>query len=396
MLTILKPLVVRVFKLRAVGLENLPKTGAYLICANHSHLLDPFFVGGFVMRPVYQMASNEFFRRPLQARFMRAMGAFPRRKGSPHLKSIRYAIETVRSGIPLVIYPEGGRNWDGETLPSISSTAKLVKLLKVPLVTVVSKGNYLAWPRWADRRRRSPITIHYSEPVLFGEDASEKEIIRHIEKGIYNNDNYTPVPKIKGKDPARGLPRLLWRCPACRTLDALAEKDGSRIECGSCGKVWEVNLRCFMREEGGRTWRAVKEYSDLMFREDEVLPLKDPGSGLPERRPGERVYLRSRRVTLYREPLYPRIEKVGTGTLFLTDRGLVFVTEGNGDGGAGSGALSYDFAAILGRSTEKNTLFQIVLEKDIARFRMHGESCYKWELFYDFVRKRSGFRAHQE
>jgi 1-acyl-sn-glycerol-3-phosphate acyltransferase len=103
------------------------------------------------------------------------MGAFPRKKGFTDIKSIKHATRLVKAGFPLVIYPEGGRNRDGETLPAIQSTAKLVKHLKVPLVTVVSKGNYIAWPRWADKRRRSPITVHYSRPMLFGANASEKK-----------------------------------------------------------------------------------------------------------------------------------------------------------------------------------------------------------------------------
>ncbi|KPJ86563.1 MAG: hypothetical protein AMS17_11920, partial [Spirochaetes bacterium DG_61] len=41
-----QPFYIRYFKLEAVGLENLPKDSPYLMVANHSHLLDPFFIGG--------------------------------------------------------------------------------------------------------------------------------------------------------------------------------------------------------------------------------------------------------------------------------------------------------------------------------------------------------------
>jgi 1-acyl-sn-glycerol-3-phosphate acyltransferase len=69
MLTFIGGLVVRVFKLRAAGLENVPKTGPYVVCANHSRLLDPFFIGSLIGRPLFQIASNEFLRKPLLARF---------------------------------------------------------------------------------------------------------------------------------------------------------------------------------------------------------------------------------------------------------------------------------------------------------------------------------------
>jgi 1-acyl-sn-glycerol-3-phosphate acyltransferase len=383
-----QPFYTRIFKLSGVGLENIPKEGSYVVVANHSHLLDPFFIGALIRKTVFQMASNEFFRKPLIKRFMWAMCAFPRKKGFVDIKSIKYAISLVRKGYPLVIYPEGGRNWDGETLPILKSTAKLIKILKVPLITVVSKGNYLAFPRWANERRKSPITIHFSKPVMFEKKSSDEEIIEHIQKGIHNNDNYTKIIKIKGKNPADGLSRLLWRCPACRTIDALVEKKGKHVMCSFCNKEWEVDLRCYMREPGTEDWRAIKEYSDTMFKEDEIVPLT--GTNPEGAEPEEKIYLKSKSVTLSHEPFYPELEEIGNGTLYLTEKRLLFLKEDD------NSSFSYSFEKIRGRSTEVNTVFQIVLDDDIARFEMTQESCYKWEIIYDHVRMKGGFTTTEE
>jgi 1-acyl-sn-glycerol-3-phosphate acyltransferase len=384
-----QPFYIRIFRLRWVGKENIPAQGAYLIVANHSHLLDPFFIGSVIRKPIFQMASNEFFRKPLMRRFMWAMGAFPRKKGFVDFKSIKYAIHLVRQGYPLAIYPEGGRNWDGETLPVLKSTAKLVKLLQVPLVSVVSKGNYKAYPRWANQRRKSPITIHFSEPVTFDRTASDEEVIEYIQKSIYNNDNYTSVEYIRGRSPAEGLTRLLWRCPECRQLEALTEQDGHHLSCGGCGRRWEVNLDCCMREEGTPEWKPVKEYADRMFSSDEISGTEPDEPGLEGP-----VYLQSREVVLYHEPEYPRLERKGSGRLFLTDRGLVFTY--HACSGSPDEMQLYSFEDIRGRSTELNTVFQIVLDSDIARFEMQEESCYKWELFYDYIRRMKGFKEEEQ
>ena len=389
-LLVLQPFYIRYFRLKGVGLENLPKEGPYLLVANHSHLLDPFFIGALIRRPVFQMASNEFFRKPLMRRFMWAMGAFPRKKGFVDFKSIKYAIHLVRKGFPLVIYPEGGRNWDGETLPILKSTAKLVKLLDVPLVTVVSKGNYLAFPRWADKKRKSPITIYYNKPVKFDKKTPDEEIIDYIQKGIYNNDNYTKVVYIKGKEPAVGLPRLLWRCPECRVIDALKVTDNNHIECTNCGQKWEINLNCFMRKEGENEWAAIKEYSDIMFREDEIIPIE-----VKEKLPlteDEKVYLKSKKVELYHEPYYPKLEKVSDGKLYLTSKRLLFCP----DGSENPEFISYPFSDIRGSSIERNYIFQIVLDNDIGRFEMPEESCYKWEIIYRYIRRKGGFTPEEE
>jgi len=383
-LIFIRPFYIRHFKLKEVGLENVPEKGPYLIVANHSHLLDPFFIGTFIKRPVFQMASNEFFRKPIVRRFMWAMGAFPRKKGFTDFKSIKYAIHLVRRGYPLIIYPEGGRNWDGETLPITKSIAKLVKLLNVPLITVVSKGNYIAYPRWAYKRRKSPITVYYSKPVTFKRNIRDEEIIKYIEKGIYNNDNYTKIDKIRGKNPARGLYRLLYRCPECRDIDTLKEKDGKTIVCNNCGTRWEVNLKCYMKKKGDSKWIAIKEYSDQMFKEEEIIPL--PYDAAFELDKNESIYLKSKQVLLYHEPYYPKIEKLGYGKTYLTNKRIVFVREKDDK------VFSYPFENIRGRSTEQNNFFQITLDDDIARFEMLNESPYKWEIIYDYLRSRVGYK----
>jgi 1-acyl-sn-glycerol-3-phosphate acyltransferase len=385
-LIFVRPLYVRLFRIHGIGVENLPETGPYLVMANHSHLLDPFFIGAILSRPVFQMASNEFFRKPLMRRFMWAMGAFPRKKGFVDFKSIKYAIQIVRQGHPLGIYPEGGRNWDGETLPILKSTAKLVKLLNVPLVTIVSKGNYKAYPRWADRKRKSHITIYVSKPVVFDRKTPDEEIIEYVQKGIYNNDNFTDVGKIRGKNPAEGLTRLLWRCPSCRETESLEEILGRYLSCRSCGKEWEVNLDCFIREKGSETWFPIKKYSDTMFREDEIGPIQPDieHAALAN----TMVYLCSKLVTFFHEPKYPKLEKAGEGRLFLTDTGLCFI-------GTNDESWTFRFEDIRGRSTEQNTFFQLVLNDDIARFEMKQESCYKWELYYDYIRKKRGYAEEE-
>jgi len=397
------PIYVRISKLCAVGLENVPREGPYLLVGNHSHKLDPLFIAALIRRPIFQMASDEYFRIPLMRRFMWAMGAFPIHKDNVRPREIKHAIKLVEQGYPLAIYPEGGRNWDGKTLPVLESTAKMVNLLNkrrtVPVMAVVSNGNYLAWPRWANKRRKSPITIHYGKPVTFDRKTPEKEIIDWMQKAIDHNDNYTKIENICGKRPVEGLTRLLWRCPDCRILEGLVENKGKTLICSACGKEWEVNLHCYMKEVGTVSWKPIKEYADLMFREDEIVPLEhDFGNYLED---GEQVFLQSGEVMLYHEPKYPKLKlkKIDNGKLLLTDRGLVFIKKSD------TRSIRYPFENIRGRSTEKNFIFQIlfliltengspnVLEDgrvklDIGRFKMLNESCLKWELFYDFVRKK--------
>jgi 1-acyl-sn-glycerol-3-phosphate acyltransferase len=387
-LLLAQPFYNRIFKLSAAGLENVPKDRAYLMIGNHSHKLDPFFIGALIRRPLFQLASNEYFRIPLMRRFMWAMGAFPFEKYIDNdTRAIRYAIRLVRQGYALGIYPEGGRNWDGKTLPIIRSTAKMIKLLNVPVVPVVSEGNYIAWPRWANKRRKSPIVVHYGEAVTFDRKTTEDEIVAWMQKVLNHNDNYTSVDTIKGKNPADGLTRLLWRCPSCRAMEGLVENNGDELCCSACGKEWEVDLNCRMREKGARSWKPIKEFADLMVREEEIVPITPLTDTFLEK--NEQVYLQSGDIELFYEPKYPKLKKLADGRLYLTNRGLVFVRSGN------ESSIRYPFDKIQGRSTEKNFIFQIGIKVDkkgeekknkIARFEMPNESCLKWEILFDLVK----------
>jgi hypothetical protein len=290
-------------------------------------------------------------------------------------------IRALSWGYPIGIYPEGGRNWDGKTLPVIEAVSRLIKVINVPVVPVIIKGNYLAFPRWANRRRKCPITLHFSKTVTFDKETPDEEVTEWVQKAIDNNDNYTKVKKIKGRRPAEGLTRLLWRCPECRVIEGLSERKGNKLVCTQCGREWEVNLLCHMRELGADTWKPVKEYADLMVREEEVVPIEPDTTSFIE--DGEQVYLQSGDITLYNEPRYPKLKKVDDGRLYLTDRGLVFVKKSDG------ASISYPFKEIRGRSAVKNYIFQVYKKEwQLARFEIPHESCLKWEIYYDLIRDK--------
>ncbi len=385
-----QPIFKRWFKLRAEGFENVPKKGPYLIISNHSHKLDQFFINVIIRRPIFHPGSYEDFRYPFKPLFMWAMSGFPRWRESlsPNLRSVRYMRNSIKLGHPLAIYPEGSRNWDGETRHIFLSTARLIRHLKVPVIAVLSKGNYLAWPRWANKPRKCTITLHFAKPITFDQKNTDEEIIDWIQKAIYNNDNYTKIGKIRGKRPAEGLTRLLWRCPICRKIEGLTEISSKILSCTQCNKEWEVNLHCNMREIGKNSWKPIKEYADLMFKEEEIVPIEHSFVDCLEN--DEQVFLLSDVISLYQEPRYPKLKKIDEGNLLLTDKGLLFIKKSD------RRSIKYSFENISGRSTIKNLIFQIwffwnMMEDEyssptIARFEMLNESCLKWELFYDFVR----------
>ena len=90
------------------GLENLPRNGALLI-ANHSSNWDPILLATALPRDyrLRVMAKEELFRYPVVSWLIRVGGAFPVNRGGADIQAVKTAIQAIKSGDNLLIFPEG-------------------------------------------------------------------------------------------------------------------------------------------------------------------------------------------------------------------------------------------------------------------------------------------------
>lgn len=116
------------YRVRVVGRENLPRDRGYVLCPNHLSAIDPVFVvvaRGFG-RPMWIMGKQELFKNPLAGWFFRQVGVFPVERGRGDKTVLNDAIESVRGGRSMLIFPEGTRNKTGEGLLPLKSGAFVV------------------------------------------------------------------------------------------------------------------------------------------------------------------------------------------------------------------------------------------------------------------------------
>lgn len=96
------------------GMEKLPKSGV-LLCPNHSSNWDPVLLG--LRLPVnyrlHVMAKEELFRNPLLGWAIRKLGAFPVSRGGNDINTVRMALQAIKDGDNLLIFPEGTTIHDG-------------------------------------------------------------------------------------------------------------------------------------------------------------------------------------------------------------------------------------------------------------------------------------------
>lgn len=157
------PAIRGLFRLKAVGLENLPRDGGFVLAANHSSSLDPWPLGIplWPKRQLHFMAKVELFV-PLLGWMLNAGGAFPVRRGEGDMEAIDTAVRLCQEGKVVAMFPEGTRREKGlrkkfEHRPRTGS-ARIALTAGVPLVPAAIKGT--------DHLRRLPrLKIAYGEPV---------------------------------------------------------------------------------------------------------------------------------------------------------------------------------------------------------------------------------------
>ena len=146
------------YRLRYEGLENVPEDRGFILCSNHISNMDPILVGIRLKPKCYFMAKEELFRFKPLGWLIKALGAFPVSRGRGDTAAIDKAVELVRSGKVLVIFPEGHRSKDGKLLKLKSGAAVISSQTQGDLLPcIVRKGER--------RGLRRDVVIRYG-PIL--------------------------------------------------------------------------------------------------------------------------------------------------------------------------------------------------------------------------------------
>jgi 1-acyl-sn-glycerol-3-phosphate acyltransferase len=165
------PLVRLVFRLRPTGLENVPRSGGFVLAANHLSNFDPWALGIplFPRRWLRFMAKSELYWWPLRL-VLGAAGAFPVHRGEGDAEAIATAVEHVRAGEAVVMFPEGTRQKKGlrkRFRPRAHTGAARIALeAEAPLVPAAISGT--------DRLARlAPFRVAYGPPLEVTSDLTE-------------------------------------------------------------------------------------------------------------------------------------------------------------------------------------------------------------------------------
>jgi len=219
--------------------------GPYLLLGHHVTAFDPIISNLFSRRLIRYVTADANYDSMLKRFFLNLFESIPFTKNAADSGAIRKIIRHIKEGRPVGLYPEGGRNWDGSTDFIIPSTAKLVKLLGVPVYAIYYKGGHLSRPRWACHFRKGLMSVEIRE--IISKDIAARKSVKEIyqmlvEKLNYNEFEWQKNHRIlfRGKRLAEDIERLLYLCPECHAINSIISK-GNSFYCKCCGKEHIIN-----------------------------------------------------------------------------------------------------------------------------------------------------------
>lgn len=150
------------YRWKCIDLKDIPSKGSFIVCSNHTSNLDPPLVGNiFPRKKIHFMAKEELFKNFLVGRSLRAVGAFPVKRGSVDKRSISHALELLKNGQVVGLFPEGTRVKTEKLGEIFHGPAYLALKSNTPVLPVAIK-----WPK----KIFQPVKVSVGSLIYFTEE----------------------------------------------------------------------------------------------------------------------------------------------------------------------------------------------------------------------------------
>ena len=243
-------------KVDKTGMPKDLKPPYFLLC-NHNSFMD-FMI---MMRAIfphqgnYVVALDGFINIEW---LLRHIGGICIRKFTHSFTLVKNMLYASNQGNIVVLFPEARYSLCGTPAALPSSLGKMVRKMNVPVVTLMMHGHHINSPFWHTGSRKVK-HIEAEMKLLFTQEETQELPVDEINTRLAEAFTYDDFAwqkekgiRVKTKDRAEGLHKVLYQCPACHSEYTMrSERD--RLYCGKCGKVWEMTELGELQAQTGET-----------------------------------------------------------------------------------------------------------------------------------------------
>ena len=169
------------------GRENIPASGACILAPNHQSFVDgPLTLSGLpwsTLGEYFFYATEEHVRSNYRRRMAAKSNIIVMERANLKSSILKLA-KVLREGHRIIIFPEGARTHDGQTVPFKKTFAILAKELSVPIIPVCIRGAYEALPRGSHFIKAKHIGVTYLPPINPSPEQTYEELTRKTQDAI--------------------------------------------------------------------------------------------------------------------------------------------------------------------------------------------------------------------
>jgi 1-acyl-sn-glycerol-3-phosphate acyltransferase/DNA-directed RNA polymerase subunit RPC12/RpoP len=351
----------------------------YFVLAGHTSWLDFVTVSiALFPRRMNYLAAYNFFRNPVLKFLLGLMGVIPKYQFTNDSQAILKTKNVILNNGIVAILPHGCISNEGRPGGfAAPSTAKLLKMFKIPVVVVEINGGYLTRPRWTKRSRRGRIDATVKK-LFSGEELnalSTDDIYHRVINAIYFDDykwQRKQLVTYRGTRLAEGSELVLYKCPKCKTEFSLRSK-GNRLFCLVCNNEAVLNNKLLFEpgKEDSIVFDGFDNWYD--FQQESLLSeIYDPD-----------FKITATTILQWNEPGKFGYQYLGHGNLSLTRKAVIY----EGTISDKRETLYFDMNNILMVPFAAGEYFEIARGSDIRRFILDDvRMMMKWVLAIRLIR----------
>jgi 1-acyl-sn-glycerol-3-phosphate acyltransferase len=194
------PLKTLYFRVRAEGTGHVPRRGPAILIANHVSYLDAGVLGSVVPRKIHFIVLSRMYAMWRLRWFYAGMETIPVQPGRPDRAAIRRALQVLRRGGVVGIFPEGSRSPDGSLQPAQPGAAMIAARSGAPVVPAAIRGAREAFGRGRAWPRPQRIRVRFGPPFRIegGSKETRDSLQRHSQRMM------SAIAALMAEDPTSG------------------------------------------------------------------------------------------------------------------------------------------------------------------------------------------------